>query len=586
MKRSQPTRWLAAMVIVALAPIGPAAARRAERAPEGATGQSEKALAVASRHMVSAANSLAAEAGREMLRKGGSAIDAAIATQLVLGLVEPQSSGLGGGAFVLHWDEATKTVETWDGREKAPAAATPERFLRGGKPMDFDAAVHSGLSVGVPGLTRVLETVHRAKGKLPWADLFAPAIRLARGGFPVSPRLHLLLALHGAASFALEARRYFFDDAGAAWPAGHILKNPAYAATLDALAALGGEAFYRGPIADAVVAAVRGAPNAKGDMTLLDLAAYAVEKREPLCFHYRERRLCTMGPPSSGGTAVAQTLRVLEAFDLGKTPEEAMSVRSLHLIAEAEKLAYADRDRYLADPAFVAVPRGLLDADYLASRRALINPRSAMARPSPGSPPDLRRQSFGVDGTRESVGTSHISIIDGQGNAVAMTTTIEAAFGSRLWAAGFLLNNELTDFSFRPADAEGRPIANRVEGGKRPRSTMAPTIVFDRTGRVEAVLGSPGGGRIILYVVKALVALLDWRLDAQEATALLNFGSMGEGFEIEIGWFSVWRALLLAALGHAVHPNLMTSGLHVVTARDGRLEGGADPRREGAAVGD
>ncbi len=579
------TRVLLLAITVFAAP-WPTSGQRGEIAPEAATGAPSKALVVARRHMVSAANRHAAEAGREMLRKGGSAVDAAIATQLVLGLAEPQSSGLGGGAFIVHWNNRAKKLETWDGRERAPAAARPDRFLVDGKPLPFDTAVHSGLSAGVPGLARLLETVHREHGKLPWADLFAPAVRLAEAGFEVSPRLNLLLRWQGAGNFAPAARAFFFDEAGSARPAGYVLKNPDYAATLKAIAARGADAFYSGVIAEKIVAAVRDAPHAAGGLTLDDLASYVVEKRAPLCFTYRRHNVCGMGPPSSGGMAVAQTLELIEPFDLGQKPSDAMSGRAMHLIAEAEKLAYADRDRYVADPAFVTVPTGLLDRAYLETRRTLIDPARAMPPPPPGTPPGILRQSFGVDATLESAGTSHISVIDRDGNALAMTTTIEGAFGSRLWAAGFLLNNELTDFSFRSEDDLGRPVANRVEGNKRPRSSMAPTIVFDEAGEVEAVLGSPGGAWIILYVVKALVALLDWHMDAQEAAALQNFGSRGGSFEIEIGWPAAWRALQMAGFGQSVTPDLMTSGLHIIVARDGRLEGGADPRREGAAMGD
>lgn len=583
------SRSFAPVLLLAITTIGgasrPATAQLAN--PEPGSGLSEKALAVAERHMVSAANPLAAEAGLLMLRKGGTATDAAIATQLVLGLVEPQSSGLGGGAFIVHWDNAGKQLKTYDGRETAPAAARPDRFLRDGKPMDFDTAVHSGLSVGIPGLVRLLEEAHRKHGRLPWPDLFQPAIALAENGFEVSPRLSLLLRWYGARSFAPEARGYFFDGAGSPRPAGYRLKNPAYAATLRAIAAQGSRGFYEGPVAEAIVAAVQGAPTNPGDMTLADIAAYRVEERPPFCFVYRAREICGMGPPSSGGPAVAQTLMLVERFDLGRGREAAMSAQALHLIAEAEKLAYADRDRYLADPAFVQVPHGLTDKAYIASRRHLIDPNwAARTTPPPGVPPGAERQSRGIDATRESTGTSHISVVDGEGNAVAMTTTIEAGFGSRLMAAGFLLNNELTDFSMAPADAKGRPIANRVEPGKRPRSSMAPTIVFEGDRQVRAVLGSPGGSRIILYVVKTLVALIDWDMSAQEAAALTNFGGRGELFELEAGVTSMWYAFEVAPYGQRVKLDLMTSGTHVIVARDGKLHGGADPRREGTAIGD
>lgn len=570
-------------------------AQRGEIAPEAATGTTGKSLAMASRHMVSAANPYAAEAGREILRAGGSAIDAAIATQLVLGLVEPQSSGLGGGGFILHFDAASKDLQSYDGRETAPAAARPDRFLKDGRPLPFDTGVHSGLSVGVPGLARLMEHAHKRHGVLPWTELFQPAIRLAEQGFAISTRLNLLLRWMGAASFDAGARRYFFDDQGSPRPIGETLKNPAYAETLRAMAERGASAFHEGPIADAIVTAVQAAPNAPGDLTIADIRSYEVITRPPLCSTYRRYRICGMGPPSSGGIVVAQTLAMIEAFDLGlgtgvgrgnRAPGDGMSAHAMHLVAEAQKLSYADRDRYIADPAFVTVPEGLLDPAYLAQRGGLIDRGRAMPQPQAGEPPGARRQAFGVDATIESVGTTHFSVIDAAGNAVAMTSTIEAAFGSRLWAAGFLLNNELTDFSFMPADRDGRAIANRVEPKKRPRSSMAPTIVFDPSGRVFAVLGSPGGARIPLYVIKTLVALIDWRLDAQQAVAVENFGSRGGPFEIEIGWRTVWHALRLSALGHAIQSDLLTSGVHVIVRRGDKLEGGADPRREGIAVGD
>jgi gamma-glutamyltranspeptidase/glutathione hydrolase len=577
----------------------PAAAQPTQISPEGATGRAEKRLAIARSHMVAAADPIAVEAGLEMLRAGGSAVDAAIAVQLVLNLVEPQSSGLGGGAFLLHWDAQAKQLTSYDGRETAPAGANPDRFMREGRPLPFEEAVHSGLSIGVPGVARLLETAHQRHGKLPWPRLFEPALKLAEEGFRVSPRLHLLLARQGADNFAPAARDYFFTENGAARPIGALLKNPEFAATLRALQEKGASAFYGGPVASGIIRAVENAPNHPGDMTLADLMGYEVKERAALCFAYRGHRLCGMGPPSSGGLAVAQVLELLEPFDLGHGPDAALNPRALHLIAEAEKLAYADRDFYIGDPDFARVPATLLDSGYLAERRASINAFAAMPRPQPGTPPGVTRQALGEDATRESAGTSHISIIDRDGNAVAMTTTVEAAFGSRVWAAGFLLNNQLTDFSIRPRDRDGRPAANAVASGKRPRSSMAPTIVFDEADRVKAVLGSPGGSRIILYVVKALVALIDWELDAQAAAALINFGSRGGAFEIEYeppswqtltrSWFAtpvIWHALRMKPFGHTIAPDVLTSGLHIIQVRDGRLEGGADPRREGVARGD
>jgi gamma-glutamyltranspeptidase/glutathione hydrolase len=570
--------------IIVLSP--QAQAQRQLFEPEGTTSYSDRALARASRYMISTANTLASEAGRDMLRRGGSATDAAIAAQLVLGLVEPQSSGLGGGAFLLHWDNKANSLETFDGRESAPASAKPDRFLRGGKPMPFDKAVKSGLSIGTPGVVRLLEAAHRRHGKLPWADLFEPAIKLARNGFPISQRLYFLLRWNGLEDFSPAARAYFFDSTGSAWPIGYVLKNPQYAATLTALAAGGADAFYSGPIAEAIVEAVKTAPGFAGDLTLADLAAYQAKERPPVCVAYHASRICGMGPPSSGGTAVGQIMKLVEPFDLGQNPGAAMNTRAMHLIIEAEKLAYADRNRYLADPDFVTVPAGLLDDAYLAQRRAVIDTQKVMRPPPPGEPVGIAKQAFGIDATVERAGTSHFSVIDADGNAVSMTTTIEGPFGSGVWAAGFLLNNQLTDFSFRDVDDKGEPIANRIEGGKRPRSSMAPTIVFDDKGEVQAVLGSPGGSRIILYVAKALVGILDWRLDAQTAVALPNFGSLGGAAELEYGWPALWHGLLLKSRGHTIAPDLMNSGLHVVVRRGARLEGAADPRREGEAIGD
>jgi gamma-glutamyltranspeptidase/glutathione hydrolase len=578
---------LAPLLAILLAASAEAQLLDPRSSPETATGEQTHELAIAKRHMVSAANALAAEAGRGMLRAGGSAIDAAIATQLVLNLVEPQSSGIGGGAFILYWDKATAELKVYDGRETAPASATPDRFLVDGKPMPFNKAVLSGLSIGVPGLVRLLEDVHKQHGKLPWAKLFEPAIRLAENGFEISQRLHVLLRLDGAESFVPAARRYFFTDGGSALPIGHRLRNPEFAATLRAIAAGGANAFYEGPIAQAIVDAVAAAPTTPGGMTLDDLKNYRVKERPPLCISYRAHEVCGVGPPSSGGPTVAQTLKLIEPLDIGTTPAAALNARAVHFITEAEKLAFADRNKYIGDPDFVAVPDGLLDDAYIAERRKLIDPQRAAAdKPKAGEPPGLKRQSFGVDATIERSGTSHISIIDEAGNAVSMTTTIEGGFGSHNWAAGFLLNNELTDFSFVPVDAAGQPVANAVAPGKRPRSSMAPTIVFDTQRNVEAVVGSPGGSRIILYVLKTLVGLFDWRLDAQQAADLTNFGSQGSGLEIELDWVAVPIGLTLRPLGHRIVPSLMNSGIHIVMRRDGHLEGAADARREGAALGD
>ena len=507
--------------------------------------------------MVAAANPLAVEAGLEILRAGGSAADAAIAVQLVLNLVEPQSSGIGGGGFALHWQAATGRLKTYDGRETAPAAARPDRFLDDGQPLQPADAIFSGLSVGVPGTLRLLEALHKEHGRLPWAQLFAPAIRLAEAGFHVSPRLNLLLRWYGAQNFSPRARAYFFDRGGSAWAEGSLLRNPELAATLRTVAEKGAGAFYEGAIAQAIVEAVRQAPSRPGDLALEDLAGYRVKEREPVCFAYRRNRVCGMGPPSAGGVAVGQILKLVEGFDLGQGPADALNTRALHLIAEAQRLAFADHQQYVGDPDFVAVPAGLLDAAYIGARRRLIDPLTAMQKASPGTPPQLGKLP-GADETVEQGGTTHFSIVDGDGNIVSMTSTVESGFGSRLWAAGFLLNNELTDFAPRPADAAGRPLANAVAPGKRPRSSMAPTVVLDEQGRPWAALGSVGGPRIILYVVKTLVALIDWKLDAQEAVSLMNFSGRAGTFEIEIGHRSaLWHALRMRPYGHRIGADFM-----------------------------
>jgi gamma-glutamyltranspeptidase/glutathione hydrolase len=531
--------------------------------PEIDTGRVEKKAVTAQRYMVAAADPLAVDAGLEMLRAGGSAADAAIAVQLVLGLVEPQSSGLGGGAFVLHWSEKDRRVRTYDGRETAPAAARPERFLdRQGNPEEFMLAVASGRAVGVPGVPRLLERLHREHGKLPWARLFAPAIRLAEGGFAKTRRLTRLLEREPLLREDPAARALFY--------AGPRIANREYAATLRVLAQPGADAFYRGPIAEDIVRSVQ-AHARPGDMTLQDLAAYRVLEREPVCGTYRAYRLCGMGPPSSGGVGVLQILGMLERT--GFAAAKPGSAQAVHLFSEAARLAYADRLRYVADPAFVPLPVAkLLDAKYLDARAQRIGERS-MVFALPGD----------LDG--EAAGTSHLSVVDAQGNAVAMTTTIEHAFGSRILVRGFLLNNQLTDFGFLPTVA-GRPNANRVEGGKRPRSSMSPTFVFERDGRLKMVVGSPGGLPIINYVAKVLVATLDWGMDIQAAISYPNFGSTnGPTFlEKRTGIEELGDAL--AERGHILNFTFLTSGLHGIERVPGGWRGGADPRREGIAAGD
>ncbi len=542
--------------------------------------------ATATRQMVAAAHPLAAEAGLSVLRRGGGAIDAAVAVQAVLGLVEPQSSGIGGGAFILHWSERAREVSSWDGRETAPASARPDLFLRAdGTPMGFHEAAVGGRAVGVPGAVAVLDEAHRAHGMLPWEELFRDAITIARQGFAVSPRLAAAIAAdRERLSRDPAARAYFFLPDGTPLPAGHILRNEAYAATLEAIARDGADALARGPIADAIVAAVRGAAWNPGGMTAEDLAAYRAIRRDPVCTTYRVWRVCGMGPPSSGGIAVGQILGLLGHFDLASL--DPRGAEAAHLLAEASRLAFADRNAYVADSDAVRVPvRGLLDATYLSIRAQGIDRDRATMAPRPGNPPWQDGARLAPDDQVAERGTSHVAIVDAAGNAVSMTTTVEDAFGARVMAAGFLLNNQLTDFSFRP-EIDGRAVANRVEPGKRPRSSMAPSLVFDEAGALVAVVGSPGGARIIAYVAQALVALLDWRLDAQAAIDLGHVGTVGGATELEAGTTAEALRATLEARGHTVTVREMTSGLQAILRGGGGWLGGADPRREGVAVGD
>jgi gamma-glutamyltranspeptidase/glutathione hydrolase len=558
---------------------------RAFEQPEGPSGIASRPLVTAKQHMVVAANSLAAEAGLAMLRKGGSAIDAAIATQMVLNLVEPQSSGIGGGAFLLYWDKTNKKLTSIDGRETAPQAATPELFLdKDGKPLPREQAMESGLSIGAPGVLAALALVHGKYGKLPWADLFQPAITLARQGFPISPRLATVLAEEKPESFAPEARAFFFDTQGRPWPSGYRLVNTALAETFELIARQGPKAFYQGDLANEIANAVQHDPRGPGKLSAEDLANYRAKEREPLCIPYRTYEICGPGPPSSGALAVSQVLSLIAPFDLGKRPLEPGPT---HQITEAERLAFADRARYLGDPDFVPVPvKGLLDPAYLNQRRALIAPDRSAPHVTAGEPPNARQGAFGHDRTQESVGTSQISIVDDDGNALSMTTTIEQSFGSRLMVRGFLLNNQLTDFSFVPTDEDGRPAANRVEPRKRPRSSLDPTIVFANDRQVRFVLGSPGGSAIILYVLKGLIGLIDWHLDPQAAADLINFGSTGDEFILEPDASFDGLAADMSKLRHQVKRPSLTSGLHIIAVTDKGLEGGADKRREGRAVGD
>ena len=538
----------------------------------------------ASDFMVAAANSHAVEAGIEILEAGGSAVDAAIAVQLVLGLVEPQSSGIGGGAFMLYFDAADREIISFDGRETAPAAATPALFLdANGAKMKFWDAVVGGRSVGVPGVLRMLELAHREHGTLPWARLFDPAIRLAENGFAVSPRLSEMIADDKHLKRYPATAAYFHTDAGEPLPVGHILKNPDYAATLRAVAKDGADAFHKGDIARDIVATVRGAADNSGLLSEADLAGYAAKIRPPVCVLYRAHNVCGMGPPSSGGLTVGMILGMLENFDMGKLAPG--SVEAEHLFIEAARLAYADRGLYMADFDFVHVPvEGLLNSAYLKRRSRLIDGKESMGKAVPGTPPEKKTERRAPDGALELPSTSHFSIVDAKGNAVSMTTSVENAFGSRMMVRGFLLNNQLTDFSFQP-EQDGKLVANRVEPGKRPRSSMAPTIVLGPDGGLRLVTGSPGGSRIINYSARSVMAVLDWGMDPQAALSRPHVTSRNGAVDLEEGTAAEGLKAALEARGHEVKVSVLTSGLHAILVENGKLLGAADPRREGLATG-
>ncbi|MBB95682.1 MAG: gamma-glutamyltransferase [Rhodobacteraceae bacterium] len=528
--------------------------------------------------MVAAANPLAVAAGARILEQGGSAVDAMIAVQTVLGLVEPQSSGLGGGAFLVYWDAARQQLTTLDGRETAPLRATPTLFQdQGGEPLGFFDAVVGGLSVGTPGTPALMERAYKYWGKLPWPQLFDDAIRLATEGFEVSPRLAELVAGDAERLSRFPATAAYFLPDGAPIQAGETQTNMPYALTLRLLAANGVRSFYMGKLAGQIVQTVNTAPGNPGVLSQADLALYQVVERPAVCQPYRAFDVCGMGPPSSGALTVGQILGLLNGFDLGAMgPEDPEAWR---LIGDASRLAFADRGRYMADSDYVPVPvKGLLAADYLAARAELLNTDMALEAVAPGEPEYDHALNWADDRSIEFPSTSHISIVDAEGNVLSMTTTIENAFGSRLMVGGFLLNNELTDFSFR-THSDGRPIANRVEPGKRPRSSMAPTIVM-RDGAPVLAVGSPGGSRIIGYVAKTVIAWADWGLNVQQAVALPHAVNRFGTYDVE----TEAQVAGLEALGFEVNQRGLNSGLHVIEIGDG-LKGGADPRREGIALG-
>ncbi|MCB1386923.1 MAG: gamma-glutamyltransferase [Nitratireductor sp.] len=539
--------------------------------------------------MVVTAHPEASKAGLAMLEKGGSAIDAMIAAQLVLGLVEPQSSGIGGGAFLLVHDGASGRLVTYDGRETAPMAASGDLFIgEDGEAMKFFDAVIGGRSVGTPGTVALLAAAHRKHGRLPWAELFEPAIELADKGFAVTERFNALVAANAESLARFEAtRKYFLSEEGVPIFPGTVLRNPAYADTLRAIAKDGEKAFYSGPIAEDIVKTIQAAEGNPGLLSLDDLAAYQVKEREPVCFDYRDAKICGMGPPSSGALTIGQILGMVENRDMAALGAD--NPESWRLIGEASRLAFADRGRYMADSDFVDMPAGLLNRSYLAGRAKLLSggsdggPVLTQNDVQPGMPPDDRTLLYADDQALELPSTSHLAIVDRFGTVVSMTTTIENAYGSRLMVRGFLLNNELTDFSFVP-EVAGRPVANRVEPGKRPRSSMAPTIVY-RGGKPWLAIGSPGGSRIIGYVAKTLIAMIDWKMDIQQAVGLPHLVNRFGTYDVEEGTTAEALAPALSEYGYRVEAKNLNSGLHGIMIGENGLAGGADPRREGVALG-
>ncbi len=533
--------------------------------------------------MIAAANPLAAQAGADILAAGGTAADAMVATQLVLGLVEPQSSGLGGGAFLVWYDAETGELTTLDGRETAPMAATPTLFLdENGAPLEFFDAVVGGLSVGTPGTPMLLETAHERWGTMPWPDLFERATELATDGFEVSPRLATLVAEDVDRLSVSPTSADYFLPGGTPIAAGTTLANPAYAQTLTALAEGGADAFYTGDIAQGIVDTVNAAAR-PGVLAVSDLAAYDVVERPAVCATYRAHEVCGMGPPSSGALTVGQILGMLDNYDLAAIGPE--SAEAWRLIGDASRLAFADRGRYMADSDYVPMPtQGLVAPDYLARRAELLAGDDALPEVSAGSPDWDHAQLWADDASIELPSTSHISIVDAEGNALSMTTTIENGFGSRLMSGGFLLNNELTDFSFE-THTDGVPIANRVEPGKRPRSSMAPTIVM-QDGAPVLVVGSPGGSRIIGYVAQAIIAHTDWGMDVQQAVAMPHLVNRFGTFDIEEGTAATALEAPLQEMGFETSVTDLTSGLHAIAIDGETLSGGADPRREGVAIGE
>ncbi|QBG34762.1 gamma-glutamyltransferase [Litorilituus sediminis] len=556
--------------------------KREVREPEAATGFYAKEAVLGKEYMVASANPYASQAGFAMLEAGGSAVDAAIAVQLVLTLVEPQSSGIGGGAFMLHWHNGEKKLTTFDGRETAPKSAMSDLFLQAnGKPLSWRDAVVGGRSVGVPGLLASLKQAHEQFGKLPWQTLFKPAIELAEHGFIVSPRLEKLLAMgfNPGLHKLPEINRYFFPN-GKMVKAGDVLKNPKLAKALKSIAIDGIEVFYQGWLAKRIVAEVQNSPISPGLLTLDDMRNYQAKERQAVCGRYHLYKVCGMAPPSSGGISVIQILAQLQSFNLAKFEPNAL--QAVHLLTQSFRLAFADRAKYIADADFVPVPtEGLIAPEYLAKRAQLIRPDIDMGKAEAGQP--TGSLVVGTDSAIEKPSTSHLSIVDKQGNAVSMTSSIENGFGSALMVEGFILNNQLTDFSLAPRE-NGKLVANSVEGLKRPRSSMAPMMVFNPDGSLKLVVGSPGGSRIINYVAHTIVAVLDWQLDVQTAINLPKVTNRNKVTTLELGKEIAQLKPALEAKGHPVQVRPLNSGLHAIELTKSGLIGGADPRREGLVL--
>ncbi|GHG02039.1 gamma-glutamyltransferase [Thalassotalea marina] len=556
-----------------------------DREPEAATGLYKKEAVTTKKFMVATANPYATRIGYNILQKGGTAIDAAIAVQLALTLVEPQSSGIGGGSFILHWDQKNKQLTSFDGRETAPQAATSELFLdKNGNAIPWIQAVVGGRSVGVPGVLASLKLAHDKYGKLEWKELFVDAIKLADRGFRVSPRLEKLVAMqYNPGITELPAIRSYFFPQGRAIQAGDKLRNEKLANAYRSIAEEGIAPFYQGWIAKKMVDAVQKSPIAPGKLSVEDLKAYQAKEVAPVCAGYRQYQVCGMAPPSSGGVAVIQILKQLEPFNIAKRPFE--DVQSVHLYTQSSRLAFADRERYLADNDFVDVPvNALIDEQYLANRSNTINIHQDMGKAAAGNIKDFANRADDV--AMELPSTSHISIVDQYGNAVSMTTSIEMAFGSAVMVEGFILNNQLTDFSLAP-QIDGKLVANRLEPNKRPRSSMAPTIVLDKTGEsVKLVVGSPGGSRIINYVAQTILGVLDWGMDPQQAINMPKVTNRNNVTTLEKGTSIANLKSGLEAKGHKVSIRDLNSGIQAIQVKKFSLVGGADPRREGKVMGE